>query len=169
MPRARRERIRFLITRRSARIRIRDIRCSMQSARLCMSRRLRSLRLNVPFLVKVSICDLNIRKGPGTDYDRVQFIPIGVYTIMEVRAGKGSKAGWGRLKSGIDGSRWISSVGFKNDGWWRLISLLAVFFLPFFGFLPELSRPKALRKIEGRCLRMSTDTKKELPWWRSTR
>ena len=61
--------------------------------------------VNVPFLVKVSICDLNIRKGPGTDYDRVQFIPIGVYTIMEVRAGKGSKAGWGRLKSGIG---WIS-------------------------------------------------------------
>ena len=61
--------------------------------------------VKVPFLVKVSICDLNIRKGPGTDYDRVQFIPIGVYTIMEVRAGKGSKAGWGRLKSGIG---WIS-------------------------------------------------------------
>ena len=59
----------------------------------------------VPFLVKVSISDLNIRKGPGTDYDRVQFIPIGVYTIMEVRNGKGSSAGWGRLKSGIG---WIS-------------------------------------------------------------
>ena len=25
----------------------------------------------VPFLVKVSISDLNIRKGPGTDYGRV--------------------------------------------------------------------------------------------------
>ena len=24
---------------------------------------------------------------------------------------------------------WISSVGFKNDGWWRLSSLLAVIFL----------------------------------------
>ena len=61
--------------------------------------------VKVPFLVKVSISDLNIRKGPGTDYDRVQFIPIGVYTIMEVRSGKGSSAGWGRLKSGIG---WIS-------------------------------------------------------------
>ena len=61
--------------------------------------------VKVPFLVKVSISDLNIRKGPGTDYDRVQFIPIGVYTIMEVRTGKGSSAGWGRLKSGIG---WIS-------------------------------------------------------------
>ncbi len=49
-------------------------------------------------MVKVSISDLNIRKGPGADYDRVQFIPIGVYTIMEVRSGKGSSAGWGRLE-----------------------------------------------------------------------
>ena len=32
-------------------------------------------------------------------------VPIGVYTIMEVRSGKGSSAGWGRLKSGIG---WIS-------------------------------------------------------------
>ena len=42
--------------------------------------------VKVPFLVRVSISDLNIRKGPGTDYDRVRFIPIGVYTIMEVRS-----------------------------------------------------------------------------------
>lgn len=61
--------------------------------------------VKVPFLVKVSIKDLNIRKGPGTDYDRVQFIPVGVYSIMEVRSGKGSFARWGRLKSGIG---WIS-------------------------------------------------------------
>ena len=61
--------------------------------------------VKVPFLVKVSISDLNIRKGPGTDYDRIQFILVGVYTIMEVRSGKGSSAGWGRLKSGIG---WIS-------------------------------------------------------------
>ncbi len=60
---------------------------------------------NVPFLVKVSISDLNIRKGPGTDYGRVQFCPLGVYTIVEVKSGKGASAGWGRLKSGIG---WIS-------------------------------------------------------------
>lgn len=59
----------------------------------------------VPFLVKVSISDLNIRKGPGTDYERTQYVPIGVYTIVEVRSGKGSTAGWGRLKSGAG---WIS-------------------------------------------------------------
>ena len=61
--------------------------------------------VKVPFLVKVSISDLNIRKGPGTDYGREQFCPPGVYTIMEVKAGQGSKAGWGRLKSGIG---WLS-------------------------------------------------------------
>ena len=61
--------------------------------------------VKVPFLVKVSISDLNIRKGPGTDYGRVQFCPVGVYTIMEVKSGKGASAGWGRLKSGIG---WIS-------------------------------------------------------------
>ena len=61
--------------------------------------------MKVTFLVKVSISDLNIRKGLGTNFDSVQFIPIGVYTIMKVRSGKGSSAGWGRLKSGIG---WIS-------------------------------------------------------------
>ena len=39
--------------------------------------------VKVPFLVKVKINDLNIRKGPGTDFDRVRFIEPGVYTIME--------------------------------------------------------------------------------------
>ena len=56
--------------------------------------------VDVPFLVRITITDLNIRKGPGTDYDRTQFIPVGVYTIVEVRSGKGSTAGWGLLKSG---------------------------------------------------------------------
>ena len=60
---------------------------------------------DVPFLVKVSITDLNIRKGPGTDYARTQYIPTGVYTIVEVKSGKGSTAGWGRLKSGAG---WVS-------------------------------------------------------------
>ena len=59
----------------------------------------------VPFLVQVSITDLNIRKGPGTDYARTQYIPVGIYTIVEVKSGKGSTAGWGRLKSGAG---WIS-------------------------------------------------------------
>lgn len=61
--------------------------------------------VQVPFLVKVSISDLNIRSGAGTNFVRVQFCPPGVYTIIDVKAGQGSKAGWGRLKSGIG---WIS-------------------------------------------------------------
>ena len=61
---------------------------------------------DVPFKVKVSISDLNIRKGAGTDYDRTgKFTGIGVFTIVEVKSGKGSTAGWGRLKSGAG---WIS-------------------------------------------------------------
>lgn len=59
----------------------------------------------VPFLARVDIDDLNIRTGPGTNYSRTQYIPKGVYTIVEVKSGKGSTAGWGRLKSGAG---WIS-------------------------------------------------------------
>ena len=59
----------------------------------------------VPFKVKVAISDLNIRKGPGTNYARTQYIPVGVYTIIEVQSGTGSDKGWGRLKSGAG---WIS-------------------------------------------------------------
>ena len=60
----------------------------------------------VPFLVRVSITDLNIRKGPGTNYARTgKYTGKGVFTIMEVQPGQGSTAGWGRLKSGAG---WIS-------------------------------------------------------------
>ena len=59
----------------------------------------------VPFLARVDIEDLNIRTGPGTNYSKTQYIPKGVYTIVEVKSGKGSTAGWGRLKSGAG---WIS-------------------------------------------------------------
>ena len=59
-----------------------------------------------PFLVKVSITDLNIRTGPGTNYRKTgKYTGVGVFTIMEVRSGKGSTAGWGKLKSGAG---WIS-------------------------------------------------------------
>ena len=61
---------------------------------------------DVPFTVQVSITDLNIRKGPGTDYAKTgKFTGKGVFTILEVKSGKGSTAGWGRLKSGAG---WIS-------------------------------------------------------------
>lgn len=59
-----------------------------------------------PFLVQVSITDLNIRRGPGTNYARTgSFTGRGVFTITEVKSGQGSTAGWGKLKSGAG---WIS-------------------------------------------------------------
>ena len=59
-----------------------------------------------PFLVKVSIDDLNIRKGAGTNTAKTgMYTGVGVFTILEVKIGKGSDAGWGRLKSGAG---WIS-------------------------------------------------------------
>ena len=61
---------------------------------------------DVPFLVKVSIRDLNIRKGPGTNYSRTgSYTGIGVFTIVDVQSGQGSRSGWGKLKSGAG---WIS-------------------------------------------------------------
>lgn len=60
--------------------------------------------VKVPYTVRVKISDLNIRKGPGTDYACVKYIPVGVYTIVEEAEGKGASK-WGRLKSGIG---WIS-------------------------------------------------------------
>ena len=62
--------------------------------------------VSVPFLVKIKISDLNIRTGPGTDHSRTgKYTGVGVFTILEVKPGKGSTAGWGRLKSGAG---WIS-------------------------------------------------------------
>ena len=58
-----------------------------------------------PFEVRVKIEDLNIRKGAGTNYAKVRYIDPGVYTITEVKSGKGSTVGWGKLKSGVG---WIS-------------------------------------------------------------
>lgn len=59
-----------------------------------------------PFLVKVSIPDLNIRKGAGTNTGKTgRHTGVGVFTVVEVRQGKGSEKGWGRLKSGAG---WIA-------------------------------------------------------------
>lgn len=61
---------------------------------------------NVPFKVRVEITDLNIRTGAGTNYAKTGHTTgIGTFTIVEVKEGKGSDAGWGRLKSGAG---WIS-------------------------------------------------------------
>ena len=54
-----------------------------------------------PFLVRVTVKDLGIRKGARTDTAWTEkYVPVGTYTIVEVKEGKGSDAGWGRLKSG---------------------------------------------------------------------
>ena len=59
-----------------------------------------------PFMVKVSVPNLNIRVGAGTDTAKTgHYTGIGVFTILEVREGKGSDAGWGNLKSGTG---WIA-------------------------------------------------------------
>lgn len=61
---------------------------------------------SVPFEVKVDILDLNIRTGAGTDYAKTgEHTGIGVFTITEVKAGKGSTVGWGKL---VSGAGWIS-------------------------------------------------------------
>lgn len=49
---------------------------------------------NASYLVKVTIKDLYIRKGPGTSYANKGFIKPGTYTIVE------TKGEWGKLKSG---------------------------------------------------------------------
>lgn len=51
------------------------------------------------YMVRVNIPDLNIRKGPGTNYARTgKFTGAGVFTIVEEADGIGA-SGWGLLKS----------------------------------------------------------------------
>ena len=58
------------------------------------------------YRVRISIPDLNIRKGPGTNHAKTgKCTGVGVFTITETKSGKGSKSGWGKLKSG---KGWIS-------------------------------------------------------------
>lgn len=59
------------------------------------------------YLVRVDIADLNIRKGPGTDYARTgKYTGAGVFTIVEEADGAGVSR-WGLLKS----------YQMKRDGW----------------------------------------------------
>jgi hypothetical protein len=59
-----------------------------------------------PYVVKVSISDLNIRKGPGTNYGRSGYTGKGCFTIVEEADGVGASK-WGLLKSYKD----------KRNGW----------------------------------------------------
>lgn len=55
---------------------------------------------SLPYKVRVTIPDLNIRTGPGTNYQKTgKFTGKGIFTIVE------EKNGWGKLKSGAG---WIS-------------------------------------------------------------
>jgi N-acetylmuramoyl-L-alanine amidase CwlA len=59
-----------------------------------------------PFKVSIDATDLNIRKGPGTNYAKTgKYTGKGTFTITDVKPGKGSDAGWGKLKSGAG---WIA-------------------------------------------------------------
>ncbi len=61
-----------------------------------------SLTLSAPYMVRVAIPDLNIRKGPGTGYAKTgRFTGVGVFTIVE------ESDGWGLLKAYQE----------KRDGW----------------------------------------------------
>ena len=62
-----------------------------------------------PYLVRVSIPDLNIRKGPGTDHAKTgKYTGIGTFTIVEEADGKGASK-WGLLKSYQSGRNgWVS-------------------------------------------------------------
>lgn len=60
-----------------------------------------------PYLVRVSIPDLNIRRGPGTDYAKTgEYTKAGIFTIVDEADGKGASR-WGLLKSCQE----------KRDGW----------------------------------------------------
>lgn len=59
----------------------------------------------VSYRVRVSIKNLNIRKGPSANFDKTgQYTSIGVFTIVAESDGEGASK-WGKLKSG---ARWIS-------------------------------------------------------------
>ena len=55
-----------------------------------------------PYMVRVSIPDLNIRRGPGTSYQKTgKFTGVGIFTVVE------ESDGWGLLKACQE----------KRDGW----------------------------------------------------
>lgn len=64
-----------------------------------------SVEEKVNYRVRVTIKNLNIRKGPGTNYDKTgKHTGIGVFTIVAESEGEGATK-WGKLKSNAG---WIS-------------------------------------------------------------
>lgn len=65
---------------------------------------------SVPYKVKITITDLNIRTGPGTNHAKTgAYTGKGIFTIVEESTGTGATI-WGRLKSGAG---WIAI----EDSW----------------------------------------------------
>ena len=63
---------------------------------------------SLPYKVRVRIDDLNIRKGPGTNYASRGYTGKGIFTIVEEADGQGATR-WGLLKSyKSNRSGWIS-------------------------------------------------------------
>ena len=61
-----------------------------------------SLTLSAPYMVRVSIPDLNIRRGPGKAYPKTgKFTGVGIFTVVE------EQDGWGLLKAYAE----------KRNGW----------------------------------------------------
>ena len=58
---------------------------------------------------------MNIRKGPGTDYDKTgKYTGKGAFTIVEEAEGEGASL-WGLLKKIVtDGFHWIILRGFRS-------------------------------------------------------
>ena len=64
-----------------------------------------SAEKKVNYRVRVTIKNLNVRKGPGTNYDKTgKYTGIGVFTIVAESEGEGATK-WGKLKSNAG---WIS-------------------------------------------------------------
>ena len=74
------------------------------AARKALERMYQGRATVTPYHVRVKITNLNIRKGPGTNYGATGYIQPGIYTIVAESTGKGA-AKWGKLKSGAG---WIS-------------------------------------------------------------
>ena len=54
--------------------------------------------MSFPYKVRVRIDDLNIRRGPGTNYASRGYTGAGVFTIVDEADGPGATR-WGLLKS----------------------------------------------------------------------
>ncbi len=84
-------------------MRIRGIRYTMNLGRLSMAGTGSGSGFS-PYLVQVSITDLNIRKGPGTNYGKTgKYTGKGVFTIVEEADGTGSvPLGQAEIRRGVD-------------------------------------------------------------------